>query len=175
MTDAARLFEIEPLYCIDTNVLVSFMYESDDEQYGRDAFAPQWDLIESAIADGKIIAPEAVETELLTWERQVPDMTQWVRQRRFMFQDMNDQILDAAKRIVNQFPAYGSDENYVADLEVIALASSSRLAVITNERARPVFSPARPRIPEACARFGVECLSVPGFLRREAQAASLGR
>ena len=40
MTTQGALFETDPpRYCIDTNVIVSFLRGTDDEHYGADVFA----------------------------------------------------------------------------------------------------------------------------------------
>lgn len=168
MTDPSALFVFEPIYCIDTNVVVSFMHEDDNEPYRRDVFVAQWGRIESLIGSGDIIAPRAVEAELIKWEKQIPDMKAWLA-KHGMFADMTNEQLDFAKRVVNDFPDYGSTDNYLADLEVISLAAVRNLAVITNERVRPTVTVNHPKIPEVCARYKIECLSVSGFLAREAK------
>lgn len=172
MDDSSALFAFEPRYCIDTNVIVSFMHEDDDEPYGRDAFPEQWNKIEELIGSGDIVAPRRVEFELSKWERQVPELKRWLASRPGVFIDLTTSQLAFAKRVVNDYPDYGSKENYVADLEVISLAAVRGLAVITNERVRPTVAIKSPKIPEVCARYGIECLSVPGFLRKELRALS---
>ena len=167
MTDAYTLFSIESRYCIDTNVIVSFLHEDDGEPYRRDAFAAQWSVVETMIGSGEIIAPRRVELELVKWEKEIPAMKGWLAKRSGMFVDMTSDQLASAKRIVNDYPDYGSKNNYIADLEVISLASVRKLVVITNERIRPTVTLNSPKIPEVCARYGFECLSVSGFLARE--------
>ncbi|QNO38653.1 DUF4411 family protein [Protaetiibacter sp. SSC-01] len=167
MSDPSALFTIDPRYCIDTNVIVSFLHEDDEEPYRRDAFADQWDRIEQMINSGEIVAPRRVELELVKWEKEIPSMKGWLAKRGGMFVDMTTEQLVVAKRIVNDFPAYGSSDNYIADLEVMSLASTRALAVVTNERVRPTMSLDTPKIPEVCGKYGIECLSVSGFLARE--------
>lgn len=61
MTAQDALFEDEPpRYCLDTNVVVSFLKGTDDEYYGVDIFGEQWALIERLIASGVIVAPRQV-------------------------------------------------------------------------------------------------------------------
>lgn len=168
MSDSAALFTIEPRFCIDTNVIVSFMHEDDGESYRRDVFVTQWSRIETLIGSGEIIAPRRVETELATWEKQIPDMKRWLATRG-LFVDMTSEQLAFAKEVVNAFPDYGSNDNYLADLEVISLAGVRNIAVITDERVRPNISINHPKIPEVCGRFGIECLSISGFLSRDVQ------
>lgn len=170
MMEAAALFVIDPRYCIDTNVIVSFLRDDEGEPYSGPAFRPQWEVIERLISSGIIVAPRRVEHELEGWEKEIPAMKGWLADHRHMFRDMTEEQLAAAKRIVNDFPDYGSSDNYVGDLEVVSLAMSAGLAVVTNERTRPNPSQRRPKIPEVCATYKVECLSVPGLLNRESPA-----
>lgn len=69
MTDAGTLFDLEPRYCMDTNVIVSFLSESDDEYYGADIFVEQWSQIEGLIASGQIVAPRQVSASWRTTPR----------------------------------------------------------------------------------------------------------
>jgi len=170
VTTQEALFEAEPpRYCIDTNVIVSFLKGTDDEHYGADVFAPQWAVIERLILSGVIVAPRRVEGELAKWVKTVPAMGQWLKARPHMFRDVvTEAQLLSAKRIVGAYPAYGETMNYLGDLEVMTLAEALGLAVITLESKSPgSVSKKRPKIPNVCKEFGIDCLSVTGFLRRE--------
>lgn len=170
MTTQEALFEAEPpRYCIDTNVIVSFLRGTDDEHYGADVFAPQWAVIERLILSGVIVAPRRVEGELAKWVKTVPAMGQWLKARPHMFRDVvTEAQLLSAKRIVGAYPAYGETMNYLGDLEVMTLAEALGITVITLESESPgSVSKKRPKIPNVCKEFGVDCLSVTGFLRRE--------
>jgi hypothetical protein len=170
VTTQEALFEAEPpRYCIDTNVIVSFLRGTDDEHYGADVFAPQWAVIERLILSGVIVAPRRVEGELAKWVKTVPAMGQWLKARPHMFRDVvTEAQLLSAKRIVGAYPAYGETMNYLGDLEVMTLAEALGITVITLESESPgSVSKKRPKIPNVCKEFGVDCLSVTGFLRRE--------
>jgi hypothetical protein len=168
MIDRPTLFAEAPRYCIDTNVVVSFLRGTEDEHYGSDVFAPQWTFLETLMESGAIIAPRRVETELLKWCPSIAALRQWLRRRKSMFRDVeSDGQLASAKKIVNEYPVYGSTENYVGDLEVITLADALQIAVLTLESRKPGGSRGRPKIPDVCAEFRIDCVSVSGFLRRE--------
>lgn len=171
MTTQDALFDTEPpRYCIDTNVIVSFLRGTDDEHYGADVFAPQWAQIERLILGSVIVAPRRVERELSMWERAIPAMRPWLKARPHMFRDVETEAqLLSAKRIVARYPVYGESMNYLGDLEVMTLAAALGLTVVTLERrAAGTPSKKRPKIPDVCAEFGIDCVTVAGFLRREA-------
>jgi predicted nucleic acid-binding protein len=162
------LFEAIPRYCIDTNVIVSFLKGTDDEHYGADVFAPQWSLIERLCASGIIVAPRQVQTELAKWHEAAPAVAAWAVRHRYIFRNIDsDAQLAAAKTIVNAYPAYSRDFNYLGDLEVVTLAAALGITVITLETANARPSQRRPKIPDVCREFGIDCVSLPGFLRRE--------
>ena len=171
MTTQDALFDPEPpRYCIDTNVVLSFLKGTDDEHYGADVFAPQWAVIERLILSGVIVAPRRVEDELSKWEKSVPAMGSWLKERSHMFREVATEAqLLSAKQIVGVYPAYGETMNYLGDLEVMTLAEALGLAVISLESESPgSISKKRPKIPNVCKEFGIDCVSVAGFLRREA-------
>lgn len=170
MKHQTSLFDVEPRYCIDTNVIVSFLRQADDEGYGADVFAPQWAVFETLMASGEILAPEAVRTELQRWALKDASIGAWVHDHREMFRDPTSFQLSKAKEIVNRFKGYGRDQHYLGDLMVIAFAAVEGLTVITLEHGNgPEPSRSRPKIPFTCAELGVDCTTVPGFLRREQQ------
>lgn len=160
------LFEVDARYCLDTNVVVSF-HGGDDEVYGSGAFAGQWGTFERLINEGVIVAPRQVRSELEKWAERLEDVGTWLARRHGMFREPSTEQLSWVKRIVNAYPAYARDLNYLGDLMVISLAGAEGLTVVTLERVGTTPSRARPKIPSACAEFGIECVTVPLFLQRE--------
>jgi hypothetical protein len=162
------LFGQRAKYCIDTNVIVSFLRGTDDEHYGRDVFKPQWDFLELRMVEGFVVAPRQVEKELIAWQKNISEMKDWLWRHQHLFRDIvSDGQLAIAKRIVNAYPAYGLTKNYMGDLEVISLAAASGLTVITLEASKQAPSKKRPKIPDVCSEFSVDCVTFSGFLRRE--------
>lgn len=166
MSQNEALFEIQPEFCIDTNVIVSFLSETNDEYYGADVFVEHWNQIESLIAGGKVIAPRQVERELEGHANKRRKIGPWIREYGYMFRDVNnDAQLELAKRIVNQYPAYGKSMNYLGDLEVIILAGALDLTVVSLETEQLQSGQRRPKIPNVCAEFKVRHTSVVGLFR----------
>lgn len=162
------LFEDPAKYAIDTNVIVSFLGDSDSEHYPMDVFKPQWDFLESAMKDGRVIAPEVVAVELEKWTKNVPSIKTWLNDHRYLFHDITlDAELTSAKAIVNAFPAYGTSVNYLGDLEVMAFAQARGLRVISLELKATQHSAKKPKIPNVCEQFGIGWVSLAGFLRAE--------
>lgn len=162
------LFGDPAKYSIDTNVIVSFLGDGDSEHYPLDVFKPQWDFLERAMGDGRIVAARRVETELEKWEKRIATMKAWLGNHKYLFCDIDsDAQLAGAKEIVNAYPAYGTSNNYLGDLEVITLAKARGLTVISLEQRAQQHSKRRPKIPNVCADFRVGCVTLAGFLRNE--------
>lgn len=171
MTVQGTLFDVRPRYCLDTNVVVSFLSTSEDEHYGGGGFEAQWQVFERLISEGAIVAPEQVREELEKWKDREPAIAEWARHRHLFRAVTTDQLL-WAKRIVNAYPAYARDRNYLGDLMVISLAGAIGLTVVTLEHAGETPSLKHPKIPHACAKFEVACTTVPGLLREASRARS---
>lgn len=162
------LFADPAKYAIDTNVIVSFLGDSDSEHYPMDVFKPQWDFLESAMQDGRIVAPQIVETELEKWNKNVAAMKGWLHQHKYLFHEVDsDAQLEVAKRIVNAYPAYATSVNYLGDLEVMAFALAHGLTVISLEVKATQHSAKKPKIPNICDEFGIDWVNLAGFLRAE--------
>lgn len=162
------LFEDPAKYAIDTNVIVSFLGDSDSEHYPMDVFKPQWDFLEKAMKDGRVVAPAVVADELEKWTKNVPAIKAWLNDHRYLFHDITlDAELTSAKEIVNAFPAYGSSVNYLGDLQVMAFARARGLKVISLELKATQHSAKKPKIPNVCEQFGIDWVSLAGFLRAE--------
>lgn len=162
------LFADPAKYSIDTNVIVSFLGDSDSEHYPMDVFKPQWEFLERAMKDGRIVAARRVETELEKWEKRIATMRPWLLEHKYLFCEVDsDAQLESAKVLVNTYPAYGSSDNYLGDLEVITLAKARGLTVVTLEQKAQQHSKKRPKIPNVCTEFNVGCVTLAGFLRDE--------
>lgn len=161
----SALFDLDVRYCVDTNVIVSFLSESDDEFYGADVFPTHWDRIETLVSEGQMVAPRQVEVELQHHATKRKKIGPWLAKHSHMFRDVDSAQLSLAKRIVNEYPAYARNENYLGDLEVITLAGSLDITVVSLELPQQQSGQRRPKIPNVCAEFAITCLSVTGLLR----------
>jgi hypothetical protein len=163
-----NLFQEKPRYVLDTNIVVSFMKQTEDEYYGSDVFKPQWEFLESLIAKCVVIAPRQVETELLEWCKTIPEMKDWLKHHKDMFVDVDDDAqLESAKKILKEYPVYGSNKNFLGDLSVMTLADSMGIAALTLEGESVGRSKRLPKIPNVSKEFNIDHASFSGFLRRE--------
>lgn len=167
MAEPDALFALATKYSIDTNVILSFLGDSDAEHYPLDVFKPQWDFLERAMKDGRVVAARRVETELEKWDERLPQLKAWLDRHKYLFCDVDSAQLASAKRIVNVYPAYGANENYLGDLEVMTLAAARSLTVISLEQRAQQHSKLRPKIPNVATQFGIPCVNLAGFLRAE--------
>lgn len=175
MTESVALFTPEPRYAIDSNIVLSFLKTEDDEHYGVDVFGQQWQFLERQMKNGVIIAPRQIEKELEAWEERIDTMKAWLRDHRYLFCDVDDAQLALAKQIVNTYSAYGMTFNSLGDLELMTLAGSRGLTVLSLEHKRSTQpSKTLPKIPDVCAEYEIECVSFVGFLRREGFNSSSG-
>lgn len=145
---------------------MSFLGDGEAELYPVDVFGPQWEFLEAAFKDGRVVAAKRVATELKKWER-LDRVKVWLRDHRYVFRDIeSDEQLLAAKEILNTYAAYGLDVNRLGDLEVMALAKARGLTVISLESTKQHRTD-RPKIPNVCGEFGIGHLGFHDFLRAE--------
>lgn len=166
MSRQTSLLQKPPRYCVDTNVILSFLNPADDEWYDATVFPKHWQLIEKMIDDGEIIAPKEVEDELKLWIKQIPALGPWLKRRSQMFVSPSSDQLKLAKPIVTKYEAYGKIPNYLPDLMVMTLAQDLDLTVITLEMIKH-HSTNKPKIPVVCAEFGIKQVNIKGFFKAE--------
>jgi hypothetical protein len=129
--------------------------------YSPEVFPSLWKQMESAAADGTIVA---VQDVLLELERQDDDVFAWAK-RHVTFLPLEDAIQTSATEILARFPQLVNTRRSrsVADPFVIALARVQGLTVVTAERASGSLQ--KPRIPDVCASLGVNCLTMLGMFK----------
>lgn len=166
------IFQERPRYVIDTNVIVSFLKQTEDEFYGKDIFQEQWQLIEGLIQRGIILSTLEVKSELEKYcppnKNPISEMKQWLKDHDYMFQDvLSNEQLEIAKKITSKYEIYGESQNYLGDLSVISLAGALDITAISLESEQPVNSLKRPKIPNTAKEYNVKHVSFSGFLRLE--------
>ncbi len=167
MPEQIDLFpELAPKYCLDTNVVSSFLKLTPEETYGKDVFASAWGFIEEKIASGQMIMPKVVADELKKWGN--PEVDAWVQTYAHAFVNIDDAQLTSMRSIVNRFPTYASATGYSNDLHIVGLSKARNLTVVTLEKRQTQISVTKsPKIPNVCDDQGMVCLSVVEFFREE--------
>jgi hypothetical protein len=133
------------------------------QHHPPDIFVRLWEQLDASIAAGAVIAPEEVLREL---ERGEDDLATSLAAKAGLFAPLDDALMASVADVLAAFPGLVDEdsERNRADPFVVALARVHGGVVVTGERARRGPT-GRPRIPDACAHYGIECLDWFSFLR----------
>lgn len=151
-----------PTYCFDTSIFIDGM----GKRYPPIVFGSVWEYVERLIKDGRIRSPREVMDEI---ERYDDDVFKWVKSRRQFIVDEDDATQIAAAEVMKEYPGFVAkgNERACADPFVIAMARAHNLVVVSQEELVATHRKTKPKIPNACLKFGVECLDIVKFLVRE--------
>ena len=149
-----------PGYCIDTSALVDLWRTS----YPPDVFRTLWHRIEDLISEGRLIAPREVSKEL---EKRDDELLKWARRNKKMFKDLDTFQIKEVQRILNDFRDLVDPNRTTPEANpfVIALAEAKGWSVITSEN--PGGPGGCPKIPDVCKEYGIDCLGLVDFFRKE--------
>lgn len=145
-------------YSVDTSALIHAWRRA----YPMDIFSPVWRWLETLIQSGDLRATAAVIEEL---QEKDDDLLRWVKSEPAVVVALDDDVQRAARDILTRFPDF-VDANATkpqADPFVVALAVVHGLVVVTQER----VNAGRPRIPNVCQAYGIECRDLLGLMRGE--------
>jgi len=132
--------------------------------YPRANFPTLWQRFEALICDGQMRASSMVLVEL---ERIEDELLEWAQAQEALFVELDRPQQESVRAVVAEFPRLvPADEDRInADPFVIALAMRDGSTVISEERMSG--NPATPKIPNACAAHGVECMNFVQFIGRQ--------
>lgn len=150
----------KPPYGFDTSAFING---------SRDHFFPEmvpsaWRLIEDAIDDGRIVVVRAVLLEL---EERDDEMTKLVQRHADAVVEPNEAVQRRAGEIGGEFPQH--HRRHRADPFILAEAEASSLTVVTYEGV--TFAGIEKTkgwaksMPGVCAKFGIECCTLPQALQ----------
>jgi hypothetical protein len=156
-------------YCVDTSALIDLNY-----LYPRSVFPTLWRNMDILVEGDRLIAPSDVLEEL---KRGDDDLTGWAKKQKRMFRPQNAELLREVSEILKVVPDLADPDRIRpvhADPFVVALARiehqraqtellSAGCAVVCHEGRGKL----RLRIPDACDRFGIECLRFQALFARE--------
>jgi len=156
-------------YCTDTSALIEL-----HATYGSDVFVSLWQNVAELVKEGRLIAPREVLREI---EKKDDDLLKWVKNHRKIFREEEIEQIQSAQEILSDFPNLidPAKETPDADPFVIALAIientkrqdflfKGQCIVVTQEKPS---RGSRPKIPDVCQHYGIECISVAGLFRKE--------
>jgi hypothetical protein len=138
-----------------------------------DVFRPIWDGLDSMIADGSLRSPEEIRQEL---ERGTDGLPLWLAPRRLTFHPLDSDLQAGVTLVMSRFSDMvdpDSDKSR-GDPFVVALAQAKSGIVVSSENGRK-HPTGRPKIPDACAGFGIRCLKWLDFLREPDVGSRMSR
>lgn len=145
-------------YCFDTNALID-LYR---RKYPADVFKTLWTNLDGEVQNGSLVIPREVHRELAQND---DELLKWVKARPQMVLAPDPNQATTVTKILAQFPTLidASKTTPDADPFVIALAIAESAVVVTSEN---LAGPGgRPKIPNACAHFGVKYLNPLDYFR----------
>ena len=148
------------VYCVDTSALLDGWIR----YYPPDVFPALWSHLEKMIAQGELISPDEVLSELAQKDDGVHD---WAKSNGGLFIPLDSEIQAATSEILSRFPRLVGamrDRNR-ADPFVIALAKVKVATVVTGEKNVGVTQ--RPRIPNVCDHFSIRHITLLELIREK--------
>ncbi|MBN1347479.1 MAG: DUF4411 family protein [Phycisphaerae bacterium] len=147
-------------FCLDTSAFIG-AYE---RHYPPDVFPTVWEEIDRLMSDGRIVAPEDV---LLEMKKKSDGVVQRVGAHKNSFLPLDEKVQECLRGIMSDFPEGFVDHlrnRSGADAVVIALARAHGDVVVTEEK--PSGKAGRPKIPDVCVHYGIECCGLLEMFRR---------
>lgn len=147
-------------YCLDSNVYI----EAWNKYWSIDLCPDYWGLLDSMARKGLIYSPVEVKSEI---EKVHDDLYRWVKQRDYLFQEIDETVQIHLREIMRHFPRLVDSIKIrsVADPWVIALARAKGGTVVTKEDSVGPDSN-RVHIPDVCESLSVPWLSDYAFARQ---------
>jgi Domain of unknown function (DUF4411) len=147
------------LYVIDTCSLIAMT-----ETYPIDVFPGVWSKVEDLVDRNILISVEDVLVELSSKD---DDIHKWAKSRGGIFRELDGDIQYSAIEILTSHPNLLDLKNKKssADPFLIAVARANGGIVVTEE----VYSggPDRPKIPDVCKHYNIDCINLLTMLRNE--------
>jgi hypothetical protein len=151
------------VYSLDTSALIAAFHE----RYPIQNFPSLWCKIEELIRNGRLKMSQIVFEEAM----KDTEIKQWCDQNQLKrdFQvTIDESVQECVNEVLSQFPRLVDNRTGKsgADPWVIALAMITQNCVVVTEE-NPTHSKSRPKIPDACAYFNLQCIKIIDLIRRE--------
>jgi len=148
-----------PKYAIDTCSITAMC-----RTYPIDVFPSAWNKLDELASSGVVISTEQVLQEL---KAQDDEAHEWAKGFKEIFLPLDEEVQGTASLVLGTHPELIDLKRRKsgADPFLIATAKIKSCAVVTEEK--PSGGPHRPKIPDVCGAYGLECINVLEMLRRE--------
>jgi Domain of unknown function (DUF4411) len=134
------------------------------KNYPQDVFPSVWSKLDEIANAGTIASVENVLKEL---EVQDDEVLAWAKANQAVFLPLDDAIQKQAKVVLKSHAALLDlrRRRSGADPFVVAAALVHSCVVVTEEKESN--SPLRPKIPNVCAAYSIQCIGILEVFRRE--------
>lgn len=151
------------IYSIDTSALIAAFHE----HYPIKNFPSLWRKIESLIKNGRLKMSQIVFEEAM----RDTEIKQWCDENQLKsdFQVAIDELVqEKVSQVLSEFPRLVDNRKGKsgADPWVIALALTDENYIVLTEE-NPTDSQNRPKIPDVCTHFHVECIKMVDLIKKE--------
>ena len=151
------------IYSLDTSALIAAFHE----RYPIENFPSLWREIETLIKNGRLKMSQIVFEEAM----RDTEIKQWCddNQLKQDFQvPIDESVQERVNEVLSQFPRLVDSRTGKsgADPWVIALAMITQNCVVVTEE-NPTNRVNRPKIPDACAYFNLQCLKIVDLIEKE--------
>ncbi|RKU21439.1 DUF4411 domain-containing protein [Candidatus Poribacteria bacterium] len=151
------------IYSLDTSALIAAFHE----RYPIENFPSLWRKIEELIKNDRLKMSQIVFDEAM----RDTDIKQWCDEYQLKpdFQVPIDELVqEKVSEVLSEFPRLVDNRTGKsgADPWVIALAMMTQNCIVVTEE-NPTNSENRPKIPDACAHFNLQCIKVVDLIKKE--------
>ncbi len=152
-------------YCLDSNNFI----EAKDGPYSFEIAPGFWSWLEKSSRKGLICSPMKVHDELLEQDDELSEWAKMMKSKGLLFVEADEKVQAAfrpiADFVVRSYESHRSGPFLAkADPWLIAHAKAGSYSVVTRETLAPADS-RKIKIPNICAKFGVECFGLYAMLR----------
>ena len=151
------------IYSLDTSALIAAFHE----RYPIENFPSLWRKIEELIRSGQLKMSQIVFEEAM----RDTEIKQWCDQNQlksYLQVAIDESVQEKVSEVLLEFPRLVDNRTGKsgADPWVIALARTFENCIVITEE-NPTYSENRPKIPDACARFNLQCIKIVDLIKRE--------
>ena len=153
----------EVIYSLDTSALIAAFHE----RYPIENFPAFWRKIEELIRSGQLKMSQIVFEEAM----RDTEIKQWCDQNQlksYLQVAIDESVQEKVSEVLLEFPRLVDNRTGKsgADPWVVALALTSGDYIVVTEE-NHTHSRNRPKIPDACDHFNLECIKIVDLIKRE--------